>query len=369
MSYLLFGGGMYMVLIGIVWFIYPNRSAMNSYFSAMYVSTGLIVLYAWAERARVIYGAYLLYNMQIPLCYVFAPLLYYGFAQITDLKREPSGLFTPHFIPAIVSVPCVLGTNILNARVFASLPPNVLPQDIQRIPAFFFVHLLGLGSNLYILYFLTRILVTGARFVRHASVETLKELRLLLVFVAMFYIDIILMMVAHVVQNIDLLHTAKFLSSATFIFYSFYSFRYPEYAQRVVRKAKDIRYKNTQLRGLNTKALLERLSYLMEQEKAFREMELSLPSLSSRLMVTSHQLSEILNEHLHLGFNAFLNEYRVREAERLLVERPDATILEIAFEVGFNSKTSFYSNFLQHTGLSPSEYRKRRSTSKNGPVL
>ena len=379
MSYLLFGGGMYMVLIGMVWFIYPNRSAINLYFSAMYVSTGLIVLYAWAERSRVIYSAYLLYNMQIPLCYVFAPLLYYGFAQITDLKRERSGLFTPHFIPAIVSVPFVLVTNILNAKVFANLPSGVLPQDLQRIPAFFLIHLLGLGSNLYILYFLTRILVTGVRFVREASVETLRELRLLLIFVGMFFFDIVLMMVAHLAQNLDLLDVAKFLSSATFIFYSFYSFRYPEYAQGVVRKAKEIRYKNTQLRGLDEKALLARLAYLMEGEKAYKEMELSLSSLSSRLSVTPHQLSEILNERMRLGFNAYLNGYRVREAERLLAERPNATILEIAFEVGFNSKTSFNDNFLQHTGLTPSEYRKSRvelgasrkrvSTSKNSPNL
>jgi AraC-like DNA-binding protein len=74
--------------------------------------------------------------------------------------------------------------------------------------------------------------------------------------------------------------------------------------------------------------------------------------------VSPHQLSEILNERLHMNFSSYLNGFRVREAERLLGSRPDATILEIAFEVGFSSKASFNTHFLKQTGLTPSEYRK-----------
>jgi AraC-like DNA-binding protein len=76
-------------------------------------------------------------------------------------------------------------------------------------------------------------------------------------------------------------------------------------------------------------------------------------------MVTPHQLSEILNERLNMNFSSYLNGFRVREAERLLVKRGDRSIIEIAFEVGFNSKASFNNHFLKQTGLTPSEYRKR----------
>jgi AraC-like DNA-binding protein len=351
MSYLLFGGGLYMVLMALVWLVQPSRNVLNHYFAAMYSSTGLIVLYAWAERTGFIYSVFPLYNIQIPLCYTFAPLLYYGFSQITDLRHKPATLFLPHFIPAIVSFPLVIANNLLNASMFASLPVNVSPSDFQGRPTFFVIHLLGLGSNAYILFFLFRILLIGARLLRDRELENFKELGLLLAFVAWFAADIILMVVAHLLRKSELLYLGKFLSSSCFVAYSFYSFRYPEYAQKVYRKSKQLRYKNTQLRGLNTEELLSRLDYLMTKEKLFKDMELTLARLSAQLMVTPHQLSEIFSECLKVNFRTYLNDHRVREAEQLLIKRPEDSILDIAFESGFNSKASFNDNFARKTGL------------------
>ena len=362
MSYLLFGGGFYMVLMALVWLVQPARNIINYYFAAMYSSTGLIVLYAWAERTGIIYNAYLLYNVQITLCYVFAPLLYYGFSQITDLHRKPATFFFPHFIPAIISLPIIIANNLLHASTFAALPESVVPTDLQSDPAFFAIHLLGLGANVYILYFLIRIIITGATFFRNKNLESMKELSYLLAFVLWFILDIALMFVAHLLRNTDLLHAAKLLSSVTFILYSFYSLRYPEYTQKVIRKSKQLRYRNTQLRGLNKDELLKRLDYLMTVEKIFTDMDITLVSLSAQLMVTPHQLSEILNQYLHMNFRTYLNRHRVREAEQLLEKRPDASIIEIAFAVGFNSKASFNANFLQQTGSTPSDFRKRQAS-------
>ncbi len=357
MSYLLFGGGMYMVLIALVWLIQPAKNAINYYFAAMYSSSGLIVLYAWAERTGFIFDAYLLYNIQIPLCYAFAPLLYYGFSQITDLHRKPAALNPWHFFPAGVSLPIVLANNLWHASLFSRLPGSQALEFLQAQPAFFAIHLLGLLSNVYILYFLFRIIISGIAFIRDRNLQTMKELRFLLIYVVMFVIDIAIMIIAHLARDRDLLHLAKLLSSVTFILYSFYSFRYPEYSQKVIRKAKFIRYKNTQLRGLNTEDLLERLQYLMESEKIFNDIELNLASLSAQLMVTPHQLSEILNDRLQMNFRSYLNGFRIREAARLLRERREDSILEIAFEVGFNSKASFNEHFLALMGMTPSEYR------------
>ncbi len=360
MSYLLFGGGMYMVLIAAYWMIQPARSPLNSYFAAMYSSTGLIVLYAWAERTSLIYSVFPLYNIQIPLCYAFAPLLYYGFSHVTDLRRKPARLHWPYFIPAMASLPAVIVNNVINAPVFANLPADVAPAYFQAHPSFFLVHLFGLGSNAYILYFLFRILAAGARLLADKELKTFHELKLLLAFVVWFILDILLMVVAHVIRESELLYVAKLSSSLTFIGYSFYSFRYPEYAQQVVRRSKQIRYRNTQLRGLDADELVDRLEYLMSAERIYKDMELSLASLSSQLMVTPHQLSEILNDRMGVNFRTYLSDRRVLEAERLLSERPEATILEIAFDVGFSSKTSFNARFLEKTGQTPSEYRRGR---------
>lgn len=98
----------------------------------------------------------------------------------------------------------------------------------------------------------------------------------------------------------------------------------------------------------------------MASEKKFTNMELTLQQLSAQLLVTPHQLSELVNESLKMNFRAFINGYRIREAERLLIEQPESSVLEIAFTVGFNSKTSFNVLFYRYTGSTPSEYRKNR---------
>jgi AraC-like DNA-binding protein len=359
MNYLLFGGGLYMVLMAVFWYIQPARGALGAYFAAMYSSTGLIVLYAWAERTGYIYAAYPLYNIQIPLCYAFAPLLHYGFSQIAELHHRPASFRLAHFLPAIVSLPIVVANNLANADLFASLGAAASPQAFLTRPSFLAVHALGMGSNVYILYFLFKILAAGVVLLRDKELKTFKELRLCLAFVVWFILDILLMVVAHLMRARELLYAAKFSSSLTFIAYSFYSFRYPEYAQRVIRRSKQIRYRNTQLRGVDTDELLERLEYLMKAERLYSDMELTLISLSALLMVTPHQLSEIFNNRLKMNFRAYLNERRIKEAERLLVERPEASILDIAFDVGFSSKTSFNDNFLKATGIPPSDYRRQ----------
>jgi hypothetical protein len=89
----------------------------------------------------------------------------------------------------------------------------------------------------------------------------------MILFVGWFFADVDLMSVAHLLKQRELLFVGKFLSSATFVIYAFYSFRYPEFAQQVIRKSKAHRYKYSQLRGLNTDAVIERLNDLMESEK------------------------------------------------------------------------------------------------------
>ena len=75
-------------------------------------------------------------------------------------------------VPAPVSAPIVIATNLLNASVFASLSAGALPSDLRRYPAFLFINILGLGSDLYLLFFLSLILVNGFRFFRDTALES-----------------------------------------------------------------------------------------------------------------------------------------------------------------------------------------------------
>ena len=69
-------------------------------------------------------------------------------------------------------------------------------------------------------------------------------------------------------------------------------------------------------------------------------------------------LSQVINETIGQTFFDFINRYRIEEAKRLLTNPADKkiTVLEVLYEVGFNSKSSFNKNFKKVTGQSPSEY-------------
>ena len=97
----------------------------------------------------------------------------------------------------------------------------------------------------------------------------------------------------------------------------------------------------------------------MEKEKPYHNTELTLTSLASQVNIGRNQLSELINTGTGGNFYDFVNKYRVDEVKQLM-ENPkykDYTILAIAFEAGFPSKSTFNSIFKKYTGKTPTEYR------------
>lgn len=106
--------------------------------------------------------------------------------------------------------------------------------------------------------------------------------------------------------------------------------------------------------------LKARLTQLMETEKYFLDPALGLPQLSERMNLSPHELSYLLNTGFGATFFEFVNRYRVEEAKRLLLgdQYQHLSMVGIAYESGFNSKTTFNMTFKKITGLSPTEFRK-----------
>lgn len=109
-------------------------------------------------------------------------------------------------------------------------------------------------------------------------------------------------------------------------------------------------------------AILARLAEYMETQKPYREPELTLDQLADRLGVRPKLLSVALNEGLGQHFFDYVNRYRINEAKDLLANSPDPklTVLEVLYQVGFNSKSSFNTLFKKYTGQTPSEVKKSR---------
>lgn len=101
---------------------------------------------------------------------------------------------------------------------------------------------------------------------------------------------------------------------------------------------------------------------LMQQEKLYKDPELSLNELAQRLNVNPNTLSQVINSLENKNFFDYINEQRIAEFLEIvaLPENSRFTLLSLAFEVGFNSKTSFNRNFKNTTGQTPTAYLKEQ---------
>lgn len=126
-----------------------------------------------------------------------------------------------------------------------------------------------------------------------------------------------------------------------------------------------IKYKNNGLSESMAIEMKDKLIFLMESDKLFLDNSLTLDILSNRLNLSRHHTSQLINEYFNVNFFEFVNNYRIDEAKRLLVDHNNTlNINQIIYAAGFNNRTSFYNAFKKKTGISPKSYRNmHRKTS------
>ncbi|WP_411030338.1 helix-turn-helix domain-containing protein [Spongiimicrobium sp. 3-5] len=125
-------------------------------------------------------------------------------------------------------------------------------------------------------------------------------------------------------------------------------------ASLVSRKRFDTSLKENQL-------LIESLEKHLSTSESFKNLNLTIAVLARELNVPKRTLSELINDHYDQNFVDFINTYRINAAKERLMNPtdPNETILEVLYEVGFNSKSSFNTTFKKKTGITPSEFKSR----------
>ena len=122
----------------------------------------------------------------------------------------------------------------------------------------------------------------------------------------------------------------------------------------------NVKYGSVKVPEDTNNAVLEDMITLLKNEKIYTDPELNISALANRLNISSHMLSRIINNHLNQSFSQLLNEYRIEEFKRRVAEpsQDKYSILGIAYDVGYNSKSSFYTAFKKQTGKTPTEFVK-----------
>lgn len=116
-------------------------------------------------------------------------------------------------------------------------------------------------------------------------------------------------------------------------------------------------YPEKELRSVSPR-ILNRIKELMEEQRLYRESQLTIGDLAQKFHVSEHKLRKVINADLgYRNFNQFLNKHRIEEAKKLLLESERMSIHDIALEVGYASLSSFNKAFKDFTGVTPTTFR------------
>ncbi|MCA6078987.1 helix-turn-helix domain-containing protein [Fulvivirga sedimenti] len=137
---------------------------------------------------------------------------------------------------------------------------------------------------------------------------------------------------------------------------------FPHFFKGLPRKA--IRYADSTFTPEEIRNVRISLYAAMDEKELFRKAHLSLDDLANHLQTTPRLLSQVLNNELGMTFFEYVNKKRIDLATSMLTDpaKKDKTILEIMYDVGFNSKSSFNTAFKRFTRETPSSYREKMSS-------
>jgi len=122
------------------------------------------------------------------------------------------------------------------------------------------------------------------------------------------------------------------------------------------QKLSSVKYKNSGISAELATKLYEKAMKLMEEQKPYLNPRLSLTDLARQLDISSNQLSQIINQQGGVNFHDFVNRYRVEEFLQNAKSNKNYSLLALALDAGFNSKSSFNYIFKKQKGISPSQY-------------
>ncbi|RPE12759.1 AraC family transcriptional regulator [Chitinophaga lutea] len=103
----------------------------------------------------------------------------------------------------------------------------------------------------------------------------------------------------------------------------------------------------------------EKLEKAVQENDLYKNPNLKLNDLAQQINISGHQLSQLLNDNLGKSFSTFINEYRINEACKLIESSRHLTFEAIGYDVGYNSKSTFYAAFRKIKGTTPALYKEQ----------
>lgn len=178
--------------------------------------------------------------------------------------------------------------------------------------------------------------------------------------ISSIYFSNVIIFLAYLFFLIGWIKGAYIAGSITFSFllYLNFLFFFNRKNEVTAKNEKVNKYANKKIPKAQADNFVSKLANLMEAEELYKDPDLKLSNLASKMNISSHQLSQLLNDNLGKSFSVYINEYRINEACERILNSTNLKIEEIGYEVGFNSKSTFFTTFKKIKNTTPLLYRE-----------
>lgn len=343
----------------------------------------IILLFIYREALMDVSKYFVLHS--ISLGYLAVPVFYW---YIKSMIRGPVSFTEPrewvHILP-------FLGAVLLWATQFIPMAPEAQAEMLRHLetehecPPWFYLFNYGLFLGVFPIYLIKSFhllkehesyILTKFSYTEDVSLSWMTRFLwgMVAVWLGFFFFEIIANDLLGVISELWGFRLAFLCMIANIFLLGLYGIRQAtvftgsEEEEPEVEPVKDGKYAYSSLTTEQVADYRRRLLGHMQAEKPYLEPRITIRELAQRLDIPANELSRVINEQLEQNFFDFINSYRVEEFKNLLADPANRhlTLLSLAHEAGFNSKSSFNAIFKKSTGLTPSEYARQLSVQPAG---
>lgn len=302
-------------------------------FLSMRIGKSLYVIFTPKEDRNIT-----LIQIGLSACFLIGVSLYYYIKSSLENKKEIPVKWKLNFA-FMTTIMVVLGL--------------VFPYENSR----------GLWNSyiVYIIYFVWGIYILAAGYVLRNTIQKLiaksKECTTSEIWLIWVYAANLLIFIAYLIGMFYLYLVGTITFSI--VFYVLLIFFMSKKNREVIFKELPEKYASKKIIDTEAELLLKKLNELISTKVLYKNTSIKISHVAKEIGITPHKLSQLLNDNLGKSFTAFMNEYRIEEAKKLLQERKELTLEAIGFEAGFSSKSNFYATFKKVVGQTPSQFQQQ----------
>lgn len=339
-----------------------GRQTANRLLAALTLTIAIAVSGAVLLTSNYVFAFPHLSRLHHPFVFLAAPLLFLYIRELTARERKFTRKDFLHFIPFVACLVYLLPYYLQNrSQKIQILVSEFVQQSFG--PWYYIRSALLITQVLVYLILVVLIIIQYSRnsLERDSARDraVLFEIRFFVIATAVLWVAVVLRYAIPTTPNLLVPLGASVLIYGM----GYLKLRRPE-PENVGKDEQPARkYEKSTLTPERSERYLGKLVNFMEKEKPFTDGDLTIQKLAEKLSIPANHLSQTINERLGQTFSDFVNSYRIEAAKRKLLDPAckHLSVLGIAEEVGFNSKSSFNSVFKKHTNMTPSEFRNQNN--------